>query len=90
MALDSTGRDLFACGGFAIAQALIDGMGNGWLFTAAGLCDVAEGAFGGGGGGTEEVWGWLEGGDEWEDCMMDGWGWRLGKSRWVGFCLRRL
>lgn len=53
-------------------------MGNGWLFTAAGLCDVADGTLGGGGGGTEEVWGCLEGGDEWEDCMMDGWGLGMG------------
>ncbi len=36
VALNSMGRNLFACAGFAVAQPLIVVMGNGWLFTAAG------------------------------------------------------
>ena len=36
VALNSMGRNIFARVGFAIAQPLIDVMGNGWLFTAAG------------------------------------------------------
>lgn len=36
VALNSMGRNVFACVGFAIAQPLIDVIGNGWLFTIAG------------------------------------------------------
>ena len=36
VALNSMGRNVFACVGFAIAQPLIDAVGNGALFTAAG------------------------------------------------------
>ncbi|KAF6233261.1 hypothetical protein HO173_008551 [Letharia columbiana] len=43
VALNSMGRNLFACVGFAIAQPLIDVMGNGWLFTAAGIVMLVTG-----------------------------------------------
>lgn len=43
VALNSMGRNLFACVGFAIAQPLIDLMGNGWLFTAAGTVMLVTG-----------------------------------------------
>ena len=43
VALNSMGRNLFACVGFAIAQPLINVMGNGWLFTAAGAIMLVTG-----------------------------------------------
>lgn len=43
VALNSMGRNLFACAGFAVAQPLIDAMGNGWLFTAAGMVMLVTG-----------------------------------------------
>ena len=43
VALNSMGRNLFACVGFAIAQPLVDVMGNGWLFTAAGIVMLVTG-----------------------------------------------
>ena len=43
VALNSMGRNLFACAGFAAAQPLIDALGNGWLFTAAGLVMLVTG-----------------------------------------------
>ncbi len=43
VALNSMGRNIFACLGFAIAQPLINGIGNGWLFTAAGLAMLVTG-----------------------------------------------
>lgn len=44
VALNSVGRNLFACIGFAIAQPCIDAMGNGWLFTAAGIVMLVTGS----------------------------------------------
>lgn len=43
VALNSMGRNLFACVGFAVAQPLLDAMGNGWLFTAAGVVMLLTG-----------------------------------------------
>lgn len=49
VALNSMGRNVFACIGFAIAQPLIDVMGNGWLFTAAGFIMLVTGLAAAGG-----------------------------------------
>lgn len=43
VALNSMGRNLFACVGFAIAQPSIDAIGNGWLFTVAGVVMLVTG-----------------------------------------------
>ena len=43
VALNSMGRNLFACVGFAIAQPPVNVMGNGWLFTAAGIVMLMTG-----------------------------------------------
>ena len=43
VALSSIGRNLFACARSTIAQPLIDVMGNGWLFTAAGMVMLVTG-----------------------------------------------
>ena len=44
VALNSLGRNLFACIGGIVTQPLIAAIGTGWLFTAVGVIDVA-GAF---------------------------------------------
>lgn len=35
VALNSMGRNLFGCVGFAVAQPWLEACGNGWMFTAA-------------------------------------------------------
>ena len=61
VALNSMGRNAFACVGFAIAQPLIDVMGNGWLFTAAGIVMLV--------GGLTAVWGLQRKGAIWRESM---------------------
>lgn len=59
VALNSLGRNLFACVGFAIGQPLIDVMGNGWLFTAAGIVMLVTGCL--------AVWGLRRYGAGWRE-----------------------
>ncbi|KAL8712487.1 MAG: hypothetical protein Q9220_003335 [cf. Caloplaca sp. 1 TL-2023] len=61
VALNSMGRNLFACVGFAVAQPWLEACGNGWVFTAAaGMMAV-------GGGGV--IWGLGRWGRGWREGM---------------------
>lgn len=61
VALNSMGRNVFACIGFAIAQPLIDVLGNGWLFTGAGVVMGVS--------GVAAVWGLRRYGAKWREGM---------------------
>ncbi|GAB7358917.1 hypothetical protein MBLNU230_g4137t1 [Neophaeotheca triangularis] len=61
IALNNFVRNIFSCVGGAVAEPLIDAIGNGWLFTIIGLISVV--------GGVLTIWAMKRFGDHWRVRM---------------------